>query len=272
MTERKKFIDVRRVIEEKNPKLLNILPGFGLNYLKRILHEDELNHILDINKGKSAFDFCEASIQYFDIKLTSEGIENIPKTGGAVLAMNHPLGGMDAMALGTILKPYDWDLKFVANDILMTLPNLKDMLIGINKHGKNAKDSLREFDAQFGKDQLIGIFPAGLVSRRQDGVVKDLEWKKTFITRAKKHGKPIVPTYINGELSNFFYRLSNLRMGIGMKANIEMLYLADELFKQRGKHMKITFGAPIDSATFDRSQNDKKWAAFVKEKVYQLAE
>ncbi len=272
MTERKKFIDVRRVIEEKNPKLLNTLPGFAINYLKRIIHEDEINQILEDNRGKSAFEFCEASIKHFDITLTSEGVENIPQSGGAVLAMNHPLGGMDAMALGTILKPYDWELKFVANDILMNLPNLKDMLIGINKHGKNAKEALHEFDSEFSKDQLIGIFPAGLVSRRQDGVVKDLEWKKTFITRAKKHGKPIVPTYINGELTNFFYRLSNLRMGIGMKANIEMLYLADELFKQRGKQMKITFGAPIESATFDRSQNDKKWAAFVKEKVYQLAE
>lgn len=271
MAEKKDLINVRKIIADKNPKLLDQLPGFVIKYLERILHQDEINGLIDDNSDKTNLDFCEAVIKHFQMTVEARGIENIPKTGGAVLASNHPLGGMDAMALGALLKPYDWKLKFVANDILMNIENLKDMFIGINKHGVNAKEALRDFNDQFTKDQLICIFPAGLVSRRSGGKVKDLIWKKTFITRSKKHQKLIVPTYVDGKLSNFFYNLANLRKFTGMKANIEMLYLADEMMKLKGKKVTITFGKPIDPAIFDRSKNDRDWAEFVKEKVYELA-
>lgn len=271
MAEKKDLINIRKVIADKNPKLLKQLPEFAIRYLERISHQDEINGLLKNNSEKTGFEFCQAAIEHFRMEVEAHGIENIPKTGGAVLASNHPLGGMDAMALGAVLEPHDWELKFVANDILMNIPNLKNMFIGINKHGANAKESLKDFNEQFAKDQLICIFPAGLVSRRTKGKVRDLDWKKTFITRSKKHKKLIIPTYVDGTLSNFFYSLANIRKFTGLKANIEMLYLADEMMKLKGKKVNISFGKPIDPATFDRSKNDKAWAAFVREKVYELA-
>ena len=106
--------------------------------------------------------------------------------------------------------------------------------------------------------------------RRKKGVVADLEWKKTFITRAKKHNKTIIPVFVEGELSNFFYRLSNLRSTLGLKANLEMLYLCDESFKQRDKTLNIIFGKPIPSSHFDNSKNDKEWAKWMEEKVHAM--
>jgi putative hemolysin len=266
-----KFIDIERVISDKNPKLVKWIPRFLLKYLKKTLHEKDVNTFIQENKGKNSFEFCKEVIRDFNIKLEIEGLENIPKTGGTVLTCNHPLGGMDAMALVTVIEPIRKDLKFIVNDILLNLENLKDMFVGVNKVGKNAKDSLQKVDELFATEQLICVFPAGLVSRKIKGKVTDLEWKKTFVTRSKNRDKQIVPVYLDGELSSFFYTISKIRSGLKIKANIEMFYLVNELYKQQNKQMKIVFGKPISSSSFTSDKSDFQWAQEIKNKVYQLA-
>lgn len=265
-----KFIDIEKIIKDKNPTLLKVLPNFIINYLKKIAHQDEINEILDDFKDLYDYEFCSALIKRLNIKTTVKGLENIPKEGGFIFASNHPLGGMDAMALVTVIEPYRKDVKFIVNDILLNLKNLKGIFTGVNKHGGNTKKSLQLVDELFASDRAVFVFPAGMVSRRKKGVIADLEWKKTFITRAKKHNKPIVPVYVSGNLSNFFYRLSNIRMSLGIKANIEMLYLSDESFKQRNKTLNIIFGKPIPSAFFDNSKSDKEWSKWMEEKVHKM--
>ena len=267
---KEKFIDIEKVIKSKNPKLLKWIPKFLVNYLKRIVHQDEVNEILDDFKNIYDYEFCASLINQFSIKVNATGLENIPKDGGFIFASNHPLGGMDAMALVTVIEPFRKDVKFIVNDILLNLKNLKGLFVGVNKHGVNSKKSLGMIDELFASDQAVFVFPAGLVSRRKKGVVADLEWKKTFITRAKKHNKTIIPVYVGGELSNFFYRLSNLRTKLGIKANLEMLYLCDESFKQRNKTLNIVFGKPIPSSFFDKSRPDKEWAKWMENKVHSM--
>ena len=265
-----KFIDIEKVIKSKNPKLLKWLPNFIVKYLKKIVHQDEINQVLHENKDKYGYDFCKDLIKRFNIKVTVKGLENVPKKGGYIFASNHPLGGMDAMALVTVIEPYREDVKFIVNDILLNLKNLSNLFVGVNKHGVNSKKSLAMVNELFASDQATFVFPAGLVSRKKQGKVTDLEWKKTFITQAKKHQKNVIPVYVEGNLSNFFYRLSNFRTALGIKANIEMLYLADETFKQRNKTLGVTFGKPIPHNSFDKSKNDKEWAQWVKKKVYEM--
>ena len=266
-----KLIDIRKLIGSKNPTLLKWLPGFVINYLKRVLHEDELNYVIRTNKDRVNQDFCQAVIEHFNIDLTIEGIENIPQESGVTLVMNHPLGGMDALALVSALKHHRTYLKFIVNDILLHLESMKGMFVGVNKHGRNSNSNLLKIDEIFSTGNAVCIFPAGLVSRKTNGIVKDLPWKKTFVSLSLKHNQPIVPIYIDGELSNFFYRLANFRKKIGIKANIEMFYLADELFKQKNKKMKITVGKPIFPIEIDKSKSQQKWAEWIQEKVYTLA-
>jgi len=268
--EDRKFIDVERLIASKNPKALKWTPRFLINYLKRKLHEDEVNQHLDELKDTFDYDFCEEAIRRFNIKVISFGTENIPIEGGAIFVVNHPLGGMDTMSIIHSISDYRKDVKFIVNDILLNLKNLQGIFAGINKHGTNTKDSLRAIDELFASDQAIFIFPAGLVSRRTKGEIKDLEWKKAFISRAKKFNKSVIPIHLDGELTKFFYNLANFRTRIGMKMNLEMLYLADEFFKQKDATIKITYGKPIPASTFDRSKKDLEWAQWVKEKVYEL--
>jgi 1-acyl-sn-glycerol-3-phosphate acyltransferase len=266
-----KFIDIEKVIKDKNPKLLKILPKFIVNYIKRIAHQDDVNDILYDFKDIHDYEFCAAIIKRLNMKVTVSGQENIPKEGGIIFASNHPLGGMDAMALVTVIEPYRKDVKFIVNDILLNLKNLTGLFVGVNKHGGNTKNSLKVIDDLFASDKAVFVFPAGMVSRRKKGIVADLEWKKTFITRAKKHKKTIIPVYVDGSLSNFFYRLSNLRTTLGVKANLEMLYLCDESFQQEDKTLNIIFGKPISASFFDSTKSDKEWSKWMEEKVHSMS-
>lgn len=265
-----KFIDIDTLIKDKNPRLYKWMPGFLLRYLKKTIHQEDSNAVIRENKGKNGYEFSLDVIKRMEIKVEVSGLENIPKTGGVIFACNHPLGGMDALAIIQEVYPTRPDMKFVVNDLLLHLPNLKDLFTGVNKHGSNSKESLTALNELFASEKAIFVFPAGLVSRKKKGKVKDLEWKKTFITRSKKYKTPIIPVHLEGELSNFFYRLSNFRTGIGVKANVEMFYLVDELFKQKGKTLRLKFGKSISYSTFDDSKKDLEWAQWVKAKAYAL--
>lgn len=270
MNENDKFIDVKRVIRSKNPKLLKRLPRFVISYLQKILHEKDVNNFIREHKEDDPIAFCQSVMSKFNITLSHHGIENLPEKGGVVLAINHPLGGMDAMALVALTHKKRSDIKFIVNDVLLHLENLRPLFIGVNKLGKNANDSLKKIEEAFASDEMLCIFPAGLVSRRKNRKVQDLKWRKTFVTRSKKHNKTILPVYLDGELSNFFYRLHRFRETLGIKANVEMLYLVNELYKQKNKHIGIVFGKPIFAKDLDQSKTDQQWADFIKEEVYKL--
>lgn len=266
-----KFIDIEKVIAEKNPRLLKSLPGFIISYIKKVLHQDQINGFIAVHGNNYGFDFIEKIIEEFGVSVETIGIENVPQTGGIVIASNHPLGGLDALAMMHILSKKRKDMRFIVNDILLTFKNLKELFIPVNKHGKSGAESVKMINAQFASEQLTLVFPAGLVSRKQErGIIKDLEWKKSFITKARQYQRDIIPVYVEGINSNFFYNLSRWRKRLGIKANIEMFYLMDEMYKQHGKKITIYFGKPIKYSTFDKSKTDEQWANYIKELVYKL--
>jgi putative hemolysin len=263
------FLDLDRVIANKNPRLLKILPRFVLNYLKKVIHQDELNGIERDNYNLSGLDFLDACLKGFGVKIIYRGIENIPVDGRWIVASNHPLGGLDGMALMQVVGRVRKDIVFPVNDLLMNIPNLTELFIPINKHGSNLENA-RIIDETFASDRAMLYFPAGLCSRKQKGEICDLEWKKSFITKARVHKRDIIPCFINGRNSNWFYNLAKFRTMLGIKANIEMLYLVDEMYKQQGKEIVIIFGKPISYTTFDKRKTDLMWAQELKNHVYSL--
>ena len=274
MTEQKieigrNFLDLDKIIENKSKTLHNMLPGFVLSYLKRIVHQEEMNEFIYENRNKFGVDFARAIIEGFDISINVINEGNIPKTGRYIMASNHPLGGFDGIAFITIAGKFRKDIVFPVNDLLMNLPNLNELFIPINKHGSNA-ENVKIINDTFASDNLILYFPAGLVSRKIKGEIVDLPWKKTFITKARNFKRDIIPVYMDGRISNKFYRIANSRKKMGVKANIEMLYLVDEQYRQQNKNLPIVIGDTIPYTTFDRTHNDAYWAEWVKEKVYEL--
>lgn len=265
-----KFIDVEKLIKQKKPGLLKWLPGFIIRFFKRILHQDEVNRIIRDHSNLYDAAFCDAVISEFKITLKVHGLENVPPSGGIILASNHPFGGMDAMAMVSALSPVRKDMKFIVNDVLLNLKNLKNLFAGVNKFGGNAQSALLQINTLFSQDNALCVFPAGMVSRKINGVIQDLEWKKTFVSQSIKNQKPIVPVFIDGALSPFFYRLSAFRKFLGIKANIEMLFLSDEMFKQKNKTVHLYFGKPIMPYLEANKKSHKALAEEIKHKTYAL--
>ncbi len=266
----KKFIDIEEVFAGKSPKMSRLIPGFVFKYLKRIIHQDELNDVLERYKDKMGLDFIDHILDEFGAKIIVEGINNMPAEGRYIVAANHPLGGLDGMVLMKVVGKVRPDILFPVNDLLMYLPNLKPLFIPINKHGRNT-ENLRIFDDAFASDSVILYFPAGLCSRKIKGKIEDLEWKKTFISKARKFERDIIPVYVEGKNSNFFYNLANWRVRLGIKLNIEMLYLVDEMAKQKNKEIILRFGKPVSYTLFNDPRKDKESTQMIKQMVYSLA-
>ena len=269
LSKKEKFIDLKEVIRKKSPGLAKFMPWFALNYLRRIVHEDDVNDFIDRHGHQMGIEFVYAIMDEFGVNLKVIGEEKIPKSGRYLMASNHPLGGIDGIAFMSAISRVRKDFIFPVNDILLSLDNMKEFFIPINKHGSNA-ENVRMFNDTFASDKLLLYFPAGLVSRKKNGLIRDLEWKKTIITKSKQHKRDIIPVYMDGRNSNWFYNLANFRNKFKIKANLEMLYLVDETYKQFDKTMHIIIGDPIPWESFDRSKSDLEWAAMVRDKVYEL--
>jgi 1-acyl-sn-glycerol-3-phosphate acyltransferase len=262
-------IDIENVFRTKNPGLVKWIPGFVFGYLRRIIHEGEINDFLYSNRFAQGLDFVDAIIEGFGVNVKVNGLENIPGKGRYIIASNHPLGGLDGVALMQVIGSKRKDIVFPVNDILMYLPNLRELFIPINKHGSN-NENVEIIQQTFESGKMILYFPAGLVSRKQKDGIMDLEWRKTFISKAKQYKRDIIPVHIEGKNSKFFYNLANLRKKLSIKANIEMLFLPDEMYRQKNKDLTIKIGKPIPYQTFDSRHNFNEWAEIVKHHVYKI--
>lgn len=260
-------IDLENVFRNKNPRLARWIPFFIFSLLRKIVHEREINDFLYTYRNEKGLGFVDAIIHNFGVRVEVTGDQNIPAEGRFILVSNHPLGALDGVALMQVIGRIRKDIVFPVNDLLMYLPNLNELFIPINKHGSNS-ENIELIRGTFASGKLILYFPAGLVSRKQQGVIKDLEWKKTFITRAIQFNRDIIPVYIEGKNSNFFYSLANLRKKLHIKANIEMMFLPDEMYKQKNKLIRIIIGKPVPVSVFDKKHSHSEWAAKMRDYVY----
>jgi putative hemolysin len=265
-------IDIESILRSKAPKYYKYIPKFAISYLKKIIHQDEINEFLTGDgNGKYGVEFLEACMSFLDAKIKLKGEENLPSDGAYTFVSNHPLGGQDGVALGYVLgKHYNGHIKYLVNDLLMNLSGLAPLCIPINKTGRQAKDFPKMVEAGFASDEQLIMFPAGLCSRRTNGVIRDLEWKKTFVAKSIQYQRSVVPVHFGGRNSDFFYNLANVCKFLGIRFNIAMLYLVDEMFKNRHKTFTVTIGKPISWETFDKSKSPSQWAEYVKDIVYKL--
>jgi putative hemolysin len=264
-----KPIVLKDLVTEKNPKLAKKLPGFIYGFLNRLLHIKGVNEIIAKYGHLSGIPFVEAVINHFDIKCIYQGTENLPVEGRFIFASNHPLGGFDGLLLISGTTKHLGKSLFLVRDELTKIPPLKELFIPINKFGSQHRSVTLINDA-YKSDSQILVFPAGLASRKIKGQIIDLTWQKHFIQKSIEYHRNVIPVHIEGKNSAFFYWLANFRKFIGIRFNIEMFLLPDELFKNQGKAFIISFGTPINWQTFDHSKSLNEWAAYVSNIVYDL--
>ncbi len=265
----KKFIDIDKVLREKAKTAYKFLPRFLINWLKKKLHEDDINKGMLYMGQFYGLEFNQSVLDFFNVKIECIGLENLPKDGGVIIASNHPLGGMDGMSLIKAIGSVRPDVRFIVNDVLKNITNYGDVFVGVNKVGNvKSRDSLQLVEQVYATDAAILVFPAGLVSRKFSDGIRDLSWNKSFINKAIKYNKPIVPVFIEGKNSKFFYNFARWRKRLGIKANIEMLYLPDEMFKQKGNIIKIHFGKPIEPSLFYTERTPQQWTEIMYKYIY----
>jgi len=264
-------VDVKQAIASKNKKLANWLPRFVIRWVEKLIHQDEINRFLAKHAHDTPVEFAKYGLEEFaqaSVTVTNE--EKLPKNGRYIVVSNHPLGAIDGLAMIALIGKYRKDIKFPVNDLLLSIKPLDGIFIPINKHGRNCKDAADELHNAFTSNDLIIYFPAGLCSRKINGKIQDLEWKKTIIQKAKLYQRDIIPAYFEGKNSERFYRIANLRKRLGIKTNIEMILLPDEMVKQKGNKFTVTFGGPIPHTMFDNTKTPKEWAAWLREQTISI--
>lgn len=266
--ENKKFIDVEKILQEKAYKLYRWLPRFAINWLKKKLHEDDINATMLHLGDKQGLDFNAEGLKKIGAHVESVNAHFVPKTGKVTIASNHPLGGLDGMALIKAVGEVRPDVRFFVNDVLKNLKNYGEIFVAVNKLGASSAGSLRVMEEVFRKENAVLIFPSGLVSRKQNGLVRDLKWRKSFVTQAIDHKRMVQPVFIEGENSKFFYNFAKWRKRLGIKVNIEMLFLPDEMFMANRKTIKIHFSKPFDASIMDSSKTHREWSELVYKFIY----
>lgn len=270
-----KTIDVEKVLQSKMGNKARWVPGFLVNWLRRLIHEDQVNAFLWEHRNQEGTEWLIECVKYLEMHITIEGKENLPQKDDGkryIFVSNHPLGGQDGVCLGSIIgKHYDGKFRYLVNDLLLFLPGLRPVCVGINKTGKQGRSFPEAVESAFQSDNHVIMFPAGLNSRIINGHIHDLPWRKTFISKSVQYHRDVVPIYFSGKNSKRFYRVAALCKLLHSKINFAMLFLVDEMYRNVGKDFRIVIGKPIPWQTFDHSKTPRQWAVWVEDKVYEQA-
>ena len=269
----KKLIDINHIVQIKAGSRAKYVPQFLINMLRNLVHEDEVNAFMAETEGVEDVAWLKRCVEFLKMDVKIVGLENLPENDGRkyTIVSNHPLGGADGEILGSIIgEHFNGNIRYLLNDLLTNLPPLKTLGIPINKTGAQSRNLPQMVDAGFRSDYQLMLFPAGLCSRKRKGVIEDLPWKKTFISKSVETKRDIVPIHFSGRNSNRFYRIANICAALHSKFNFAMLFLVDEMFRNRGKTVEVRIGRPIPWQSFDKSRSANDWAQYVRDIVYKL--
>ena len=264
------LLDVEKVL---GPKLMKKLPRFAVNFFKNRIHQDEINDCIMHAEHYKGAGFFDEALKYVDITFQIRGEENLDPGKKYLFAGNHPLGGPEALIIGSVFRRiYGDGFKVPVNHLLANLKPLNEFFVPVRVYGSNRNRELGEQIADmFRSDYQVLVFPAGMCARKIKGKVTEMPWKKMFITQSRKFERDVVPIHISGFNSRRFFFFTKLSMFLKLKFNLGMIFLVDELFNKKGQEFVVTFGKPVPYTTFDKTKTDLQWAAEIKDQVEALS-
>ena len=263
-------LDLHDVLARKLPRGSKFIPGFAVRALERLIRADELNAVLDLYDTLPPQEFIRATFGRWGITYEAHGLDRIDPSQRLLFASNHPFGGMDGMMLADLLISHFGNVRVMVTDLLMHVYPLKELWLPVNTHGRQSAEYAARIRETVAGPLPVLTFPAGLCSRRRKGVVADTTWKYSFVKLAESSDRRIVPVYVEGQLSDRFYRTAGFRERTGMKFNAEMLLLPDEMIRQSGHHFRIYFGDPIDAEYLAAAGSDADKTLLVRSRVDEL--
>ena len=263
-----RIIDVEKAIRSSKSRLVRILPEFVVRFIRKMIRQDEMNTTIHKYRHKTGVPFVNDVLKEWKVDIVVKGEENVPSSGRFVFVANHPVGGMDALAFLSTIYRFFTNVISPSNQLFEYIPNLQPVILGVNVFGLNTKETAEKYNQLFQSDAQIMIFPAGVVSRRTKGIISDLVWQKSFLSKVVQHKRDIIPVHISGRNSNLFYFVSNLRKFLGIKMSLEIILLPREMHKQRNSTVTIRIGKVLPWQTFTKERTHYEWAQYVKNIVY----
>ena len=261
-------IDIGKIVRERTGK---DIPRFLVRWMERFIHQDFINGFL--TQGYEGSEFCRKCLEYLDVKIEVRGLENLEAADRDRLtfASNHPLGGVDGIALlGVISERTGKPVRLLVNDFLMNIKPIASLSVPVNKMGGQNRNLPAQVKAIYESDDDILVFPAGKCSRKTNGHIQDTAWSKSFVSQSVATGRWIVPVRFFGENSKRFYRVESMRERLGIRFNIGMMLLPDELYRARHKRFRIMFGKPISPSEMNGGLSPLHWAERIRDEVYRL--
>ncbi len=254
------MIDAQRILKETYPDFkLGKDNKLAVKALKKLLHEDDFNAVINKNQHLRGFAFLDKLLSYFSFnyQVGNSAYNNIPSEGRLLIVANHPIGTLDGLALVKLVRSVRPDVRIVANRVLSHMEPLQSIFLPVDvlTDKKGLKDSYQTMLAALENEEAIIIFPAGEVSRITPKGIRDGKWQTGFLKMAKKARCPILPIYIKAKNSALFYSMSTLYKPLGT------MLLVKEMFNKKGQEIKFKIGAPIPFAAFENSEESNKQLA-----------
>ena len=116
-------IDLDKLIRSQKNKLVRNLPQFIVNYIKRLVHLEEINQVIRNNQDKFGFDFVKGCVDHLNLTVKTFNDKILPKSGRFIFAANHPLGAVD---FGAVIGKFVGDRMAFGVD-----PNLLSAIFGV---------------------------------------------------------------------------------------------------------------------------------------------
>lgn len=236
-------IDLPSLAKKVNPTLAKLIPRFMYRKFEKLLHLEEVNSFFEEHYDDDPQTFLDSVVSYLDLKIALEGrgIEALEALEGerVVFASNHPFGGPEAMVLFSIVHRLFPDAKLVAQSFLKFIKPVETACVF------NKRDVKTLMEAVNNRSSLL-FYPAGYCSRvLSNGEIFDYDWKPSFVRIARRQRMPIVVVYTDGELSKKVHWWTRLRKFLRIKLSIETIFLVDEMYKLRGKTLRMVVGSTI---------------------------
>ena len=270
MTSVPKVIDVELALQEKIPDIYKKIPGVLIRLMEKVIRQDDMNRMIHESSHLNGIPLVDWVLDQFGVNIVVKGKKLIPKKGRYIYPANHPIGGLDGLAIVSVVAKIHPLIKFVANDLLRVIKGFDSISLYIARFGQINRRNAILINKTLASEAQLLVQPAGTVSKRNPVKISDLAWNKFFIHKAIQYKRDVIPVHVQARNSRLFYNIASFRKIFRIKSNLEMFLLPREMFNKSGKTITITFGIPIAYKTFDDSRTHLEWAQKVREYVYVL--
>ncbi len=202
----------------------------------------QLRDFLRRSAGVRGFDFVAEALAFLETgySIDSTALARIPASGRLLIVANHPSGALDALALLDAVGRVRRDVRIIANDLLLELEPLRELLLPVRILGGRAqRASLEAVEQALAAEQCVIVFPAGEVSRLSLQGIRDGRWNRGFVRFARATQAPVLPVRVLARNSALFYGASAVFKPAGTAL------LAREMFARRGRPLRLQVGQPM---------------------------